>query len=64
MAIGQALINEQATIPDVRPPDLVRFGFAPLYTTFGEIEESIDRVKEVISGGGISRWKDAMPVVP
>ncbi|MDG2352255.1 MAG: kynureninase [Acidimicrobiales bacterium] len=63
-AIGQALINEQATIPDVRPPDLVRFGFAPLYTTFGEIEESIDRVKEVISGGGISRWKDAMPVVP
>jgi kynureninase len=64
LAIGQALINEQATIPDVRPPDLVRFGFAPLYTTFAEIEESIDRVKEVISGGGIDRWKDEMPVVP
>jgi len=64
LAIGQALINEQATIPDVRPPDLVRFGFAPLYTTFVEIEESIDRVKEVISGGGIDRWKDEIPVVP
>ena len=64
LAIGQALINEQSTIPDVRPPDLVRFGFAPLYNTFGEIEESIERVKEVIYGGGIDRWRDATPVVP
>ena len=64
LAIGQALINEQSTIPDVRPPDLVRFGFAPLYNTFGEIEESIERVKEVIYGGGIDRWRDKTPVVP
>ena len=64
MAIGQALINEQATIPDVRPPDLVRFGFAPLYTTFGEIEESIERTKDVISGGGVGRWENVIPLVP
>ena len=64
MAIGQALINEQATIADVRPPDLVRFGFAPLYTTFGEIEESIERTKDVISGGGVGRWENVIPLVP
>jgi len=64
LAIGQALINEQSTIPDVRPPDLVRFGFAPLYTTFTEIEECISRIKNVFEGGGVSRWENSHPIVP
>ena len=64
LAIGQSLINEQSTIPDVRPPDLVRFGFAPLYTTFSEVEECVNRIKTVIEGGGVSRWENSNPLVP
>ena len=63
-AVGLALINEQAVIPDFRPPDLLRFGFAPLYTSFADIDSTVDRIVKVVEEGGIDRWRGEIPVVP
>jgi len=34
-------------IGDCRPPDLVRFGFAPLYTRFVDLWDAVARIGEV-----------------
>lgn len=50
--ICQALINPEKNklkiIPDFREPNLIRFGFTPLYTTFEEIWHTVYRIKEII----------------
>ena len=46
--INRALIEEVNVIPDFREPDNIRLGFAPLYTSFGEIWEGFDRIKQVM----------------
>ncbi len=63
-AVGQALIHEESVIPDFRPPDLLRFGFAPLYTSFSDVDEAVSRTVRVVEGGGVDRWRDTVPVVP
>ena len=35
-------------IPDFREPDNIRFGIAPLYTTYGEIHKTVYRIKEIL----------------
>ena len=63
-AVGQALIHEESVIPDFRPPNLLRFGFAPLYVRHTDVDEAVARTVRVVNGGGIDRWRDAKPVVP
>ena len=63
-AVGQALIHEESVIPDFRPPDFLRFGFAPIYLRFADVDEAVERIVRVVEGGGIDRWWDAVPVVP
>lgn len=63
LAVGQALINEAQVITDYRPPDLLRFGFAPLYIGFREVDDTVRRIKGVIDSGGIGRWRGVRPVV-
>lgn len=46
--INRALIEEMNVIPDFREPDNLRLGLTPLYTTFGEIWEFIDRIRQVM----------------
>ncbi|HQQ76347.1 MAG TPA: kynureninase [Thermoanaerobaculia bacterium] len=64
LAIDRALIAEMNVIPDFRPPDVIRFGFAPLYTTFEELFEGVARFRGVLDE---ERWRrfagEAGPVV-
>ena len=63
-AVGLALINEQSVIPDFRPPDILRFGFAPLYTSFTDIDSTVNRIIKVVESGGVDRWRNENPLVP
>jgi len=46
-AIAQALI-EQGVIVDFRAPDIVRFGFSPLYNSFRDVGISVERLVRII----------------
>lgn len=53
-AIMQALIA-RGVIGDFRPPDLLRFGFTPLYTRFVDVWDAVDRLSQVMTTG---EWRD------
>lgn len=46
--ICQALIHEMKVIPDFREPDNIRLGLAPLYTSFGDVWQAVERIRQVI----------------
>jgi kynureninase len=46
--INRALIEEMNVIPDFRAPDNLRLGFAPLYISFADIWDMVDRIRKVI----------------
>lgn len=53
-AIVQALIA-RGVIGDFRAPDVLRFGFAPLYTRYVDVWDAIDRLAAITSDGS---WRD------
>ena len=46
--INRALIEDMRLIPDFREPDNIRLGLAPLYTTFWEVWEGVERIRRVV----------------
>jgi len=46
--INRALIEEMSVLPDFREPDNIRLGLAPLYTSFTEVWEAVDRIRRVV----------------
>ncbi len=48
LRISQALIHDMQVIPDFRAPDNIRFGFAPLYTSFSEIATAVTRLEHIM----------------
>ena len=46
--INRALIEEMRVLPDFREPDNIRLGLAPLYTSFAEVWEAVDRIRRVV----------------
>jgi len=46
--INRVLIEEMGVLPDFREPDNIRLGLAPLYTSFSEVWEAVDRIKRVV----------------
>ena len=46
-AVMQALIA-RGVIGDFRAPDLMRFGFTPLYNRFSDIGAAVDTLREVL----------------
>lgn len=53
-AIMQAMID-RGVIGDFRAPDIMRFGFAPLYISFADVWRSVETLKEIMDG---DLWKD------
>jgi len=53
-AIMQALIA-RGVIGDFRPPDILRFGFTPLYTRFVDVWDAVDRLRQVMTS---TEWRD------
>jgi kynureninase len=46
--INRALIEEMRVLPDFREPDNIRLGLAPLYTSFTDVWEAVDRMRKVV----------------
>jgi len=55
--VMQALIAE-GVVGDVRPPDLLRFGFAPLYVTEDDVDEAFARLERVLRDESWRGWLD------
>lgn len=49
-AIMQALIAE-AVVGDFRAPDVLRFGFAPLYVSGGDVATAVARLVDIVDSG-------------
>jgi kynureninase len=47
--INLALIEEMNVIPDFREPDNIRLGLTPMYTSFQDVWESINRIQRVVT---------------
>ncbi len=47
----RALIERADVIPDFRPPDTVRLGFAPLYSRFVDVWDTVDRLARLVETG-------------
>jgi kynureninase len=52
--IMQALIA-RGVIGDFRAPDILRFGFTPLYTRFIDVWDAVDRLRRVLESG---EWRE------
>jgi kynureninase len=47
--INRALIEEMQVLPDFREPDNIRLGLVPLYTSFAEVWEAVERIRQVVT---------------
>jgi kynureninase len=46
--INRTLVEEMGVIADFRPPNGIRLGLSPLYTTFAEAWEAVQRLRRVV----------------
>jgi kynureninase len=63
LAIDLAMIHELQVIPDFRPPESIRLGLTPLYTSFGEICEAVKRIERIVVEGRHEKYLNDAPVV-
>jgi kynureninase len=63
LEIDQALIHEMNAIPDFRTPDNLRLGVSPLYTTFEELHEAVQRIVRVVEEKRFKAYVKKRPTV-
>jgi kynureninase len=49
-AVVQAMI-ERRIIADFREPDIIRFGFSPLYNRYADVQVAVETLASVLAGG-------------
>jgi len=59
---GLAIVRaaaDRGVIGDFRPPDLCRFGLAPLYTRFVDLWDAVERIADVVESGmsGLPKYR-------
>lgn len=63
LGIDLAMINEMQLIPDFRPPDNIRIGITPLYTSYCEIHEAVMRTVQIMEERRYEKYRERAPVV-
>jgi kynureninase len=61
--INQALIHDVNVLPDFRKPDNIRLGIAPIYTSFVDIYEAVQRMERVMAERLYERYTTQMAPV-
>jgi kynureninase len=46
--INRALIEEMGVLPDFREPDNIRLGLPPLYTSFADVWQTVERIRQTV----------------
>jgi len=54
--ITRVLVEELNVLPDFREPDNIRFGMSPLYTSFTEVWQAVDRTRRVVEEGHYQKY--------
>jgi len=47
--INRVLIDKLNVIPDFREPDNIRYGLAPIYTSFTDVWEAVERTRQAVA---------------
>ncbi len=63
LRIDQAMIHDMGIIPDFRPPDNIRLGIAPIYTSFADIQAAIGRMQRIVTEGIYKKYPAEPPLV-
>jgi kynureninase len=63
LRIAKALIEKMNVIPEFRAPDNLRFGISPLYATYREIHQGVERFAEVIRRRQYEEYSETRPSV-
>ena len=61
--INRALIEQMNVLPDFRRPDNIRFGIAPIYTSFMDVYVAMARLRRVVVAGLYEAYGVEMPAV-
>ena len=46
--INRALVEDMDVIGDFRPPNGIRLGLSPLYISFAEVWQAVDRLRRIV----------------
>ena len=63
LGIDLALIRDMHVLPDFRPPDNLRLGIAPAYTSFRDIHTAVMRMRQIVDERSYAQYADEVPVV-
>jgi kynureninase len=61
--INRALIEQMQVLPDFRAPDNIRLGITPLYTTFDDIRQAVQRLRTVVKERLYEQYPAERPAV-
>lgn len=63
LGIDLALIDAMRVLPDFRPPDNIRLGIAPLYTSFHDIYTAVTRLRQIVDERLYEQYAGRTPTV-